>query len=118
MTPQANLEFWDMYTANEEFQSYQNLNNKLKDIEFAKENSLKKSQMRRFMSVFEKIVSFKSDGLNFRDMKQKIDQVLPDFETNMFNQDSSDPDEQIRLYEMVFDHWQHVRKENGNSLLR
>lgn len=49
--------------------------------------------MRRFMSVFEKIVSFKSDGLNFRDMKQKIDQFLPEFETNMFNQDSSDPDD-------------------------
>ena len=49
--------------------------------------------MRKFMSVFEKIVGFKSEGLNFRDMKQKIEQVLPDFEEKMFTLDSSDPDE-------------------------
>ena len=51
-----------------------------KDIDFAKLNGLKKTQMRRFMSVFEKIVNFKSDGLSFRDMNQKIEQMLPDFE--------------------------------------
>ena len=40
--------------------------------------------MRRFMAVFEKIVGFKSDGLSFRDMKLKIEAVIPDFESTMF----------------------------------
>ena len=36
------------------------------------------------MAVFEKIVGFKSDGLSFRDMKLKIETVIPDFESTMF----------------------------------
>ena len=32
------------------------------------------------MSVFEKAVGFKSDRLSFKDMKSKVEEVMPDFE--------------------------------------
>ena len=61
------------------------------------------------MSVFEKVVGFKSAGLSFRDLKLKVEDVYPNFLSD-FNDD--------RLLEVIYLHWRQRRRETNNSLLR
>jgi hypothetical protein len=50
-----------------------------KDLEFAKNHKISRNRMESVMAIFEKAINFKSSGLSFNDLMEKVNYEVPNF---------------------------------------